>query len=154
MKATMEFTYRLTGLGWSEARIADDETTATITASYLSDALGDLLAAVGLLLEGAAGARCSWDEEPGEYRWIFVRDEESVHLRVLGFAELWGGESDDRGATVFETRQPLTTLAAAIADGAAAVLAEHGLAGYVARWAEAPFPSSRLTMIRDQLAAR
>ena len=43
----------MTGKGWAEARIADDDSWAILTASYLSDALGDLLEAIGVLLEGA-----------------------------------------------------------------------------------------------------
>lgn len=38
----MEFSYRLTGTGWAEAWVADGSITATITASYLEDALGEL----------------------------------------------------------------------------------------------------------------
>ena len=79
----MEFGYRLTGTGWSEARLGDGPCSVRITASYLGDALGELLEAVGVLLEGAEQARCSWAEEPGEYRWIFDRAGSDVRLRVL-----------------------------------------------------------------------
>ena len=95
----MEFNYRLTGTGWSEARIADDLSWAALTASYLSDALGDLLEAVGTILEGAAEACVSWQEEPGEYRWIFVREGDLVHLRILGFALRWRRRSQARGCS-------------------------------------------------------
>jgi len=37
-----------------------------MTASYLSDALADLLTALADLRDGAWSARVSWDEEPGE----------------------------------------------------------------------------------------
>jgi hypothetical protein len=46
------FEYRLVGTGWAEARIGDDVSHATVTASYISDALGDLLYAVWRLTEG------------------------------------------------------------------------------------------------------
>src|SRR5664279_1329088 len=151
--ARVEFHYRLTGTGWSEARLADDRGSATITASYLSDALGELLEAVGLLLEGAPAARCSWDEEPGEYRWIFDRDEETVRLRVLGFRGLWGNEPDERGSTVFETVQTLRALASAIAAGAQTVLDEYGEEGYKAKWIEHSFPTGHLATIREKLTA-
>ena len=150
----MEFSYRLTGTGWSEARLSDGTTEATVTASYLSDALGVLLEAVGTLLEGAQEARCSWDEEPGEYRWIFVRRGDVVELRVLAFQDLWGEEPDSEGSLVFETRQGLRETATAIADGAAEVLAEHGEEGYLAKWVDAPFPSAHLDLVRQLLAQR
>src|SRR5690349_4440222 len=88
----VEFDYRLTGLGWAEARISDGRSDATFTASYLEHALGDLLEAVGILLEGADEARCSWMEEPGEYRWVFRREGSAVQLRVLGFADMYSTE--------------------------------------------------------------
>jgi len=161
----MEFTYRLTGKGWAEARIADESGWAAMTASYLSDALGDLLEAVGLLLEGASKARCSWEEEPGEYRWIFVRaDGNDVNLKILAFDDMYAQpaalpgvaqfspQPDEHGELRFSTTQPLGVLARAIADGAAAALAEYGEAGYLAQWVEAPFPTAHLAMIREHLS--
>lgn len=149
----MEFTYRLTGTGWSEARLEDRSSSATITASYLEDALGDLLEAVGVLLEGAQEARCSWAEEPGEYRWLFDRADSDVRLRVLAFRDLYSPESDDRGHVVFETKTPLREMAEAVADGAQRVLDEYGEAEYQRRWVEHPFPIGHLELIRAHLAA-
>lgn len=148
----MEFSYRLTGTGWAEARIADEDSWATITASYLSDALGDLLEAVGVLLEGADEARCSWQEEPGEYRWIFRRTTSDVQLRVLSFPDQMRPEPDEDGVPVFETQQPLAALASAIVDAAQAVLDENGEDAYQRQWVEYPFPSGHLSMIKRRLA--
>lgn len=150
----MEFSYRLTGTGWSEARIADAEGSAVLSASYLSDALGNLLEALGLLLEGAEEASCSWDEEPGEYRWLFLRNGEEVSLRILVFDDQFPPQPEERGRVVFETRQPLSTLASTVADAAASVLAEHGEDGYKEKWVDDPFPTGHLSMIRERLAAR
>ena len=69
----VKVSYRLTGTGWAEARVADGSASVTITAPNLEDALGVLLEAVGTLLEGADEARWLWEEEPGEYRWVFER---------------------------------------------------------------------------------
>ncbi len=147
----LEFTYRVTGKGWSRARIADEHAWVELTASYLSDALGDLLEAVGWILEGAAEARCSWQEEPGEYRWIFTREGSDVRLRILAFADQMVMQPDDEGQLVFETVQPESVLAATIADGAQAVLAEMGETAYLAEWIDAPFPTAHLEMIRERL---
>jgi hypothetical protein len=160
----MEFRYRLTGRGWAEARIADDASHAILTASYLSDALGDLLEAVGRLLEGASEARCSWEEEPGEYRWIFTRtDDSDAQLNILAFDDMYSRpatlpgvaqphpQPDERGELRFSTTQPISVLAGAIADGAAATLDELGEENYLAEWVEAPFPTARLAFIRKHL---
>lgn len=150
----MEFTYRLTGTGWAEATLSAESSSATITASYLNDALGVLLEAVGLVLEGADQARCSWEKEPGEYRWIFERGDPDVHLRVLAFRDVHSRAPDEDGVAVFETTQPVRKMAAAIADGAQAVLDEYGEQEYVRRWVESPFPVRHLEMIRAHLATR
>ena len=41
----VEFSYELTGAGWAECTLRIGEQCVTVTASYLSDALGDLAAA-------------------------------------------------------------------------------------------------------------
>src|SRR4051812_27348454 len=144
----VEFHYRLTGLGWSEAYITHGGETARVTASYLSDALGNLLSAVLDVLKGADSARCSWDEEPGEYRWIFVRRGEFVDLQVLKFGEnrgIRGERSDAEGVPVFQALAPADEVAAAFAVGAREVLNEHGEEGYLDRWREHAFPVQTLS---------
>jgi hypothetical protein len=85
----VEFSYRLTGVGWAEATITCGDRSATLTASYMSDALAELLLAVGELADGADAARCSWEEEPGEFRWLFARAGEDVDLRILWFDDIY-----------------------------------------------------------------
>jgi hypothetical protein len=153
----VEFTYRLVGLGWAEARLVDGAASATITASYLSDALADLLEAVAGLLAGAEETRCCWEEEPGEYRWIFRQDGRRVDLDVLWFDDDYDPETDFRGVDeqgklVFTTQQSLRVLAAAIADGAGLVLAEHGEEGYLAQWHLYPFPTETLARVQKLLS--
>lgn len=149
----VEFGYRLTGTGWSEARLTDGPSSVTITASYLGDAIGELLEAVGVLLDGAEQARCSWAEEPGEYRWIFDRAGSDVRLRVLAFPDDDPLEPDDRGQVVFESTAPLREIADAIARGAQNVLDEYGEDEYLRRWVQHPFPVGHLELIQAHLAA-
>lgn len=165
-----EFSYRLTGTGWAEARLADQNSSAVTQASYVGDALGQLLEAVGRILEGAPEARLSWDEEPGENRWIlqaatnppaagdcgelaFDPRGTEVHLRVLSFDDIHRQEPDAHGALVFENRRLLATVATAIAQGAQAVLDEYGEEEYPQRWIQHPFPAGQLTRIRERLSA-
>src|SRR4051812_45638904 len=114
--------YRVTGTGWAEANVRDGSAGITVTASYLSDALRSLVEAASLLCEGLSESRCSWDEEPGESRWIFRRVGYSVELRILRFDELWGDEPDHAGVEVFVTRQRVDTVARAVLRAADAVL--------------------------------
>lgn len=148
------FRYRLTGIGWAEATIGVGEQSATITASYLEDALGDLLSAVRELLEGADSARCSWEEEPGEFRWVFERSADAVRTRILAFDDLYSLLPDDRGRITFDATLPLSELARAIAHEARAVLVQHGRRGYQSEWVEHSFPTSHLSMIEALIASQ
>ena len=67
MAVTLE--YRLTGRGWSECIVEIDDKSATLTASYLSDVLADLLDAVVSIVQGNDEVTVSFMEEPGEYQW-------------------------------------------------------------------------------------
>ena len=57
------FEYRLIGKGWAQAVISDGTEATVLTASYLSDALRHLVESAAIVVEGAAEARCSSDEE-------------------------------------------------------------------------------------------
>lgn len=77
------FTYRLTGEGWSEARLTIGAASTPLSASYLDDALGDLVAAAVLLPGAESTIRLSWAEEPGEFRWVLDRSGDQLAVRVL-----------------------------------------------------------------------
>ena len=64
--------YKLTGSGWAECTIADGEQSCTVTASYLSDAFGDLVLSAVVLLRWFNEVSFSFVEEPGEFKWVFT----------------------------------------------------------------------------------
>ena len=148
----MWFWFRLAGPGSAEAGIGDDVGHAIITASYLSDALGDLLHALWLCGSGAPEARCSWQEEPGEFRWVCRRQGDDIQLRILAFDDYYRHRPDAEGAVVFETRQDWEVVTRAIALGASRAVEKHGEAEYRNEWGH-PFPTATLALIRAQLRA-
>lgn len=83
----VEFSFRLTGTGWAEARVAEGSNWIRLPASYLSDALGEVLLAIAELQDGEESSVASWEEEPGEYRWVFSRNDEDVSLQVLAYKD-------------------------------------------------------------------
>jgi len=149
----MQFSFEIVGTGWAWASVGEGDSEVELTASYLSDALGDLLEAIGSLLEGGDAARCSWEEEPGEYRWVFTRDGAEVHLSILVFPDNFPPMRDDEGVEIFRISEPLIDLAASVGDAAQRVLDDYGEAEYLRRWVEAPFPTAHLKMIREMLAS-
>ena len=147
----IEFDYQLTGQGWSAAWIADDTGSARLSASYLSDALRHLLEAVALSVEGVPESRCSWDEEPGEYRWILRRSGEQVVVTILWFDDLWSGLADQRGRPVFETTQDAQALGTAVEGGARRLLDELGPQEYERQRFEHPFPLDALDRLHTAI---
>jgi hypothetical protein len=147
----VEFSYRLTGVGWGEAIVGCNEKTVTLTTSYLTDVLHDLLTAVQLLLEGATESRCSWDLEPGQYRWIFVRNAGSANLQILGMDDFWNDIPDDEGTEIFTCTEPLLAMATGIVLGIQSVLDQYGEDEYLERWVEHPFPTAILRAVKRLL---
>lgn len=148
----VEFEYLLTGTGWAEGRIRHGAESATITASYLGDALGDLLTLVDLVLDGAKEADCSWEEEPGEYRWIARRNGTGqVTVQVLWFSDSFPPQPEADGSTVFLATADVEDFAAAIATGARQLLAHLDEDEYLKQWVDHPFPIELLKKIENAL---
>ena len=145
------FTYRLTGAGWSEARLTIGAASTPLSASYLDDALGDLVAAAVLLSGAESTIRVSWAEEPGEFRWVLDRSGDQLAVRILWFDALWGTDPDEKGEVLLEGRCSLVAFQRAVAAGARAVLDEWGEVGYRAKWIDHDFPTATLVELESAL---
>jgi hypothetical protein len=149
---SVSFAYHLVGSGWAECTITVDEQHATLTASYLSDALGNLLSAVLRMVEGQPEATASFDEEPGEYRWRFFHKEpDRLLVRILAFPQLWGDQTDIEGEVVFEAECRLSTFAGSVLSGSQRLLEKHGPEGYLGLWHQHEFPLAKLNELRQLL---
>jgi hypothetical protein len=149
---SVSFAYHLVGRGWAECTVAIAERHATMTASYLSDAFGDLLGAVIRVVEGQPEAMASFAEEPGEYRWRFFRKEpDRVLIRVLDFPELWSDRPDEEGKILIEAECRLRTFAGAVLSESQRLLAKHGREGYLGMWHQHEFPVDKQERLRQLL---
>jgi hypothetical protein len=93
--------------GWWQAVLSDGVQETTITASSIPiEPLLPLLRAVRLLLLGANEAKCSWWQEPGEYRWLFSRQDEQVLIHIVWFDSI-ANWSDEKGKTVLQMESDL-----------------------------------------------
>lgn len=91
----MVIEYNLTGRGWAECIMEIDDRQAHITASYLSDALADLLYAVECVVRGIEDATALFIEEPGEYRWRLRRvSPDRLWVQIIEFDEPWKHRPD------------------------------------------------------------
>lgn len=147
---TFELRYRLTGIGWSEAVVADEHHRTVVTASHISDALALLIDAVATVAEDDSESRCSWEEEPGEHRWVLRRTGDVLAVQVLSFASSQGAADID-GAVIFETEQPVLRVARAVFSAAQQLLDDLGPERYLDEWARYPFPFESLERLRRAL---
>jgi hypothetical protein len=146
--------YRLDGTGWSECTLANGDDKCELTASYLSDALRNLVLAGTAVASGFTRVSFGFDEEPGEYRWVITSPRlNEVELEILSFDELWGGKPDAEGKSLFKARCLPEDFAAAVQAAAHGVLERYGEAGYMRLWHEHPFTSAQLAEL-DRLLAR
>lgn len=145
--------YYLTGYGWSECFVCVDDRSVHLSASYLSDALGDLVRAViAVLQEATQESECSFTEEPGEFVWRFTKCDES-RLRIqIEFYEDWIDlRPDVAHRSVFEAECSLKQFSRAVLAAAEQVFRSHGEAGYLDQWSEHPFPSESVRHLRSLL---
>jgi hypothetical protein len=152
MATAVDFHYELTGTGWSECRVSIGDARCEVTASYLSDALGELASAVEDVLRWpGVDARAVFVEEPGEYRWRFVAaGDNGVHVRIVEYPD-WGAREDDAGRTIFDAECGRRALGGAVAAELRRLLDLHGLRGYREKCVNNDFPATRLSAIEQLL---
>ena len=131
----MHIEYTLDGYGWATCTVSDGEKLIKITASYLSDPVQNLLRAMIQLMNGDKESHASFDEEPGEYRWIFNRlNGDNILIAIREFDDLWSNEPDEKGKKIFETISPLKDLVYAIYSMAEKILKDTGEEKYKELW--------------------
>lgn len=144
--------YTLAGAGWSECICVIDDQQACLKASYLSDALADLLDAVAVVVRGADQAVAFFTEEPGEYRLRFTRmSQDRLCICILWFNEIWSDRPDSEGEVVLEVECRLRTFAGAVLSASQQVLATYGLEGYREKWINYGFPVKSHAKLREAL---
>ncbi|WP_310482194.1 hypothetical protein [Chamaesiphon sp. VAR_48_metabat_403] len=133
--------YNLTGSGWAECIVEINDRQARITASYLSDALADLLYAVECVVRGIEDTTASFIEEPGEYRWQFQRVlPDRLSVKIIEFSDAWQHRPpDEEGELILDVESRLRSFAGAVLSASQQVLATHGCDGYRERWVRHDF---------------
>lgn len=152
---SFEISYELVGAGWSRCTMRAGSSECVVTASYLSDALGMLVLGALGILSGLKAVSFSFDEEPGEYRWVIQQTNvNQVQIEILSFEELWGNRPNSEGTPKWSFTCRPAVFASAVKAAADAVLTEHGEAGYLEKWCEHPFPKRELDLLSELVAQR
>jgi hypothetical protein len=141
----IQIDYRLTGSGWAECTVSSADQTCLASASYLSDALRNLILAANCALAGFSNFSFRFDEEPGEFRWVITSPRPSetneIQIEILYFPDLWGGRPYEEGALLYRSRCRPVVFAKAVESAAKQVLDTYGESGYKEKWDEHPFPT-------------
>jgi hypothetical protein len=144
--------YRLTGHGWSEADVVIGQQQAHLTASYICDALGDLVRAGLEMAAGGSAARVTWALEPGCYRWKFDRRGADLDVEIWSYAGDWSYvEPETDGLLVMHAECTIRALCRAISVAAHSVLSMHGADAYLDDWGTA-FPTNDLAGLDSLIA--
>lgn len=147
--ARVSISYRLTGPGWSECTLSAGDDACVVSASYISDPLGDLARSTIAMLNGGYDQTVTFLEEPGEYQWRLRRMEHELHIQVLWFrdwTELIGESGGEvRMDSLVRWQDFVMAVYAALGD----VLFHWGIDGYRAAWVNADFPLEEFARLRS-----
>jgi hypothetical protein len=129
-----------------------DDNKLYFEASYLSDAPYDMLIAVSTLLEGAEEAVCSFQDEPGEHRWLLSKAGTAVTIRVLWFEDTFSRRSESSAQVVLVGQTDLYKLARKLRQQFNKIAAAYTPEEYKNLWGY-EFPETALERLRRGLKA-
>ncbi|WP_406279909.1 hypothetical protein [Embleya sp. NBC_00896] len=146
MKASLSFTWTLSGSGWADCTIADAVAEAQLIVSYITNAPEELITAVTRIALGEPGDRkVMFEAEPNGYLWILSPDGEAVDIRIVEYADT--SARNRPGAVLWEAGHPIEVLARSVLRGFDRVAADLGEDGWFADW-KRPFPRDELEALR------
>ena len=147
--------YKLTGSGWAECTIADGGQSCTITASYLSDAFGNLVRSAVAMLYWFNFVSFSFLEEPGEFVWELETNAGNawtLNLKLLGIdCDRDSATSESDFKPLFQTVCSQMEFGKAVRAAGEALLEKHGEQGYFEEWVEFPFPTDEFRQLIQRL---
>ena len=130
VRRMINLTINIVDHGWLEAVVNSDEHNACVTASYLTDAPANLLVAVAILVEGQREARCIWQEEPGEYRWVLRREGNTIRIQILWFESTYSNQDDMQGQVIFAGQDELIPFG----ESLIAAISKYSIENYKKIW--------------------
>ena len=113
----IRFTYKYEEHNWAVSYISDGVNSLEIYPSPVTGLGIEALAerVVVMLKMDRQGLstkeRCSWGDEPGEYRWVLENDSGNLRIDILWFDEPWSHLSDEKGKVLFSTECSLLKFA-------------------------------------------
>lgn len=150
----MEFKYELSGAGWANGFIEINSNTEYFSASYLSDAMYDLLKALISLLPELSpspviSAQSQMHEEPGGKDWTLNRiDSCYLNINIVSFEDLVRRKKLTQN---FNETCKISEFVKAVITSLDLLLQQHGLEGYKVKWINYDFPKKEYSILKDFL---
>ncbi|MGC4757580.1 hypothetical protein [Micromonospora trifolii] len=141
------FGWQLPGIGCAVCTIGDGRRKMVrLVASYLTDALADVLHGLQALYRDNGVDRFFFDQEPTEIRWVVRRASTDAILSIYQFNDVAVSLDlpDSAGQVLWRSTQPRSAVVHAVTREARRVLNEYGEQGYRAKWVRHPFPVNAL----------
>lgn len=159
----LKLDYELVGTGWARCTVRPARRNFTFTASYDSDALGNLVLAALSMLGDIDRIAFYFDGQYSQWYWNIDQDvrgeltieilEISPELKIhkTGTDETFTMEDSVKPVVEFKCKALI--FAQLVHDVAANVKKIHGLKGYKELWARHDFPSSQLQLLAKSITA-
>lgn len=142
--------YKLVGLGWAACSLTVGDKHIDLTASYIGDALGDLVTATLFVMQGESEAQFSFQEEPGRYQWTLRRiADDRIAISIAELERNVPAGPNEEGVEVFQATCDRLAFARAMVTALDEVLREHGPEGYREKWVEYDFPLAEYRELKE-----
>ena len=146
----IDFSCKLVDHGWIEVILTTETDELKIEPSFLSDAPCSLIMALTSLLEGQSEAVCEWQDEPGEYRWIFTRKKDSFELGIYYFKETFSRRENKYGDRIFFDEEVSLKFARKVLREFGRIKREYTASEYEDLWGYG-FPQKEIDRLRMAL---
>lgn len=152
----MKFKYELSASGWADGFIEINSNVAYFTASYLTDALNDLLKALILLIPdispySVASSQFEFHEEPGRTVWKIRRiDKDHMNIEIVSFQDLLR-----RKELVVDLNETCSIIgfAKVVVYALDLILKQLGQDGYKKKWVNHDFPMEYYLKLKSFVTA-
>ena len=136
-----------------KAKVSTVNQDIEVFGSYLSDCVYDLIVATESLLKGANEAINNWQDEPGQFRWIFTRQDRVVSFQIAQFEDTFSKKRNEEGKVIFEAKVNLTSFARGVVSAMDKLRNNIDEEEYYRLW-NYEFPSDRLKILREVYRSR
>ena len=149
----INFSCEIVAHGWIKAILNSEGKETIISGSYLSDAPADLIMEIVLLFKGRIESECAWQEEPGQYRWLFNKEKRDVSIQVLWLNKAFSRKGNEAGEVVFTARDELLRFSRKVLRAFYAISLKYTEEEYRKIWGH-DFPEQELIRLKECIAEK